>query len=99
MGARVLLGGQRVEGKGYFYPPTIITDVTPEMQMFREETFGPAAAVIHARDTAHAFELANDSQFGLGGNLWTRDIERARKLASHLESGAVFINGMTASDP
>ena len=99
MGAKVLLGGQPVGGKGYFYEPTIITGVTPDMPVFREETFGPAAAVIRARDAEHAVELANDSQFGLGGNLWTSNIERGRALARHLESGGVFINGMTASDP
>ena len=99
MGARVLLGGKPVEGKGSFYEPTIVTNVTPEMPMFREETFGPAAAIIHARDTEHAIELANSSQFGLGGNLWTRNIEQGRQLARRLESGALFLNGMTASDP
>ncbi|MBA2283966.1 MAG: NAD-dependent succinate-semialdehyde dehydrogenase [Ktedonobacteraceae bacterium] len=99
MGAHVATGGQPLEGKGYFYAPSVVTGVTPEMPLFREETFGPVAAVIRARDTDHAIELANDSQFGLGGNLWTRDIERARKLARRLESGGVFINGMTASDP
>jgi succinate-semialdehyde dehydrogenase/glutarate-semialdehyde dehydrogenase len=99
MGARILLGGKALEGKGSFYAPTIVTDVTTEMPLFREETFGPAAAVIRARNTEHAVELANDSPFGLGGNLWTRDIERARQLARQLESGSVFINGMTASDP
>jgi acyl-CoA reductase-like NAD-dependent aldehyde dehydrogenase len=99
MGAKVLLGGKRLEGKGYFYAPTIMTDVTTDMPLFREETFGPVAAVIHARNTEHAVELANDSPYGLGGNLWTRDIERARALARNLESGSVFINGMTASDP
>lgn len=99
MGGRVLLGGKPVEGKGCFYEPTIVTDVTPEMPMFCQETFGPAAAVIHARDTEHALELANNSQFGLGGNLWTSDVERGRKLARRLESGAMFLNGMTASDP
>jgi len=99
MGARVLLGGKALEGKGYFYAPTIVTDVTPEMPMFREETFGPAAAVIHARDTAHAIELANDSEYGLSCNLWTRDIEQARKLAAQVGAGGLFINGMTASDP
>src|SRR6266571_8103229 len=87
MGARVLLGGEPMEGKGYFFEPTIITDVTPNMPMFREETFGPAAAVIYAHDAEHAVELANDSDFGLGGNLWTRDIERGRKLARRIESG------------
>lgn len=99
MGGRVLLGGKPRGGKGYFYEPTIVADVTPEMPMFREETFGPAAAVIRARDAEHAVELANDSNFGLGGNLWTRDIARARALARRIESGGVFINGMTASDP
>jgi len=99
MGARVLLGGGPLEGRGYFYEPTIVTQVTTEMPMFCEETFGPAAAVIYARDEEHALELANESDFGLGGNLWTRDIERGRRLARHLESGGVFINGMTASDP
>ena len=99
MGARVLLGGKALEGKGYFYAPTIVTDVTPEMPMFREETFGPAAAVIHARDTEHAIELANDSEYGLSCNLWTRDIEQARKLAAQVGAGGLFINGMTASDP
>ena len=99
MGAKVLLGGKPLEGKGYFYEPTIVTNVTPEMPMFNEETFGPAAAVIHARDTDHAVELANNSKFGLGGNLWTRDIEQGRKLARRLESGSLFLNGMTASDP
>ncbi|HEU5379955.1 MAG TPA: NAD-dependent succinate-semialdehyde dehydrogenase [Ktedonobacteraceae bacterium] len=99
MGARVLIGGKPIEGKGAFYEPTILADVTTDMPVFREETFGPAAAVIRARDTDHAIELANSSQFGLGGNLWTRDIERGRKLARRLESGGTFINGMTASDP
>src|SRR6266852_2149672 len=99
MGARVLLGGKPAAGKGYFYEPTIIANVTTDMPIFREETFGPAAAVIVARDAEHAVELATDSDFGLGGNLWTRDIERGRALARHLESGGVFINGMTASDP
>ncbi|MFL5626774.1 MAG: aldehyde dehydrogenase family protein, partial [Ktedonobacteraceae bacterium] len=99
MGAKVLLGGKPLDGKGYFYAPTIITAVAPDMPLFREETFGPVAAVIHARDVEHAVELANDSEFGLGGNLWTGDIERGRALARRLESGSVFINGMTASDP
>jgi len=76
-----------------------VADVEPGMPMSDEETFGPAAAVIRARDADHAVELANASTFGLGGNLWTRDIGRAEAIASRLESGAVFINGMTASDP
>ncbi|HEU5347785.1 MAG TPA: NAD-dependent succinate-semialdehyde dehydrogenase [Ktedonobacterales bacterium] len=99
MGAQIVMGGKPSDGVGAFYPPTIITGVTPEMPLFREEAFGPVAAVIRAHDAEHAVELANDSVFGLGGNLWTRNLDRARQLARRLESGAVFINGMTASDP
>jgi succinate-semialdehyde dehydrogenase/glutarate-semialdehyde dehydrogenase len=99
MGARVELGGHPLDRPGYFYAPTILSHVTPEMPVFRQETFGPAAAVITARDADEAVALANDSQFGLGGNLWTRDVARGRALARQLESGGVFINGMTASDP
>ena len=99
LGARIVLGGSPDDGTGAFFPPTVVTDVTSEMPLFREETFGPVAAVIRARDADHAVELANDSIFGLGGNLWTSDLKRARAMARQLESGAVFINGMTASDP
>ncbi len=99
MGARVVTGGGRREGRGYFYQPTILTGVTSEMPAFREETFGPVAAVIRATDGDHAIALANDSDFGLGAALWTRDLVRARALARRIESGSVFINGMVASDP
>lgn len=99
MGAQVLLGGKALEGRGYFYAPTIVTNVTPEMPLFAEETFGPVAAVIHARNVEHAIELANNSRYGLSSNLWTRDIEMARKLAARIEAGGCFINGMSASDP
>ncbi len=98
-GAKVLIGGKPLTGKGYFYEPTILTNVTPEMPVFTDETFGPAAAIIRARDAEHAIELANNSKFGLSSNLWTRNIDRARQLAAHIEAGGVFINGMTASDP
>jgi succinate-semialdehyde dehydrogenase/glutarate-semialdehyde dehydrogenase len=69
------------------------------MPAFREETFGPVAAVIRVRNAEEAVQTANDSEFGLGGNLWTGDTERGKKLARRIESGNVFINGMTASDP
>jgi succinate-semialdehyde dehydrogenase/glutarate-semialdehyde dehydrogenase len=98
-GARILTGGKPIDRKGFFYEATIVADVTPQMAVFREETFGPAAALVAADSPQHAVELANDSNFGLGGNLWTRDIERAQILAATIESGNVFINGMTASDP
>ncbi|HEY1349222.1 MAG TPA: NAD-dependent succinate-semialdehyde dehydrogenase [Ktedonobacteraceae bacterium] len=99
LGATVVSGGHALAGRGYFYAPTVVTNVTPEMPMFCDETFGPAAAIIRARNSEHALELANNSRFGLGGNLWTQDIEQGRKLARRIESGAIFLNGMVASDP
>ncbi len=99
LGARIATGGTPLERRGYYYAPTILSDVKPGMPAFDEETFGPVAAVVRASDLDECVTLANASQYGLGGNLWSRDIERAKSLAARLESGAVFINGMTASDP
>jgi acyl-CoA reductase-like NAD-dependent aldehyde dehydrogenase len=98
-GAVLKLGGAPPAGPGFFYPPTILDHVEPGMAGFEEETFGPAAAVIRARDADHAVALANRSEFGLGASLWTRDEARARTLAHRIEAGAVFVNTMTASDP
>jgi succinate-semialdehyde dehydrogenase/glutarate-semialdehyde dehydrogenase len=99
LGARVLAGGERITGSGAFYKPTVLADVDVEMPVFQEETFGPAAAVMSASDADEAIALANASPFGLGNNVWTSDIDRAEDLARRLQSGLVFINGMTASDP
>jgi acyl-CoA reductase-like NAD-dependent aldehyde dehydrogenase len=98
-GARVLCGGKPVPGKGAFYPATVLSGVTPGMPAFDEETFGPVAAIIRVRDVDAAVEAANASQFGLSGNLWTKDVELARGIARDLYTGGVFINGVTASDP
>jgi succinate-semialdehyde dehydrogenase/glutarate-semialdehyde dehydrogenase len=98
-GATLMTGGRNGHRRGYFYDPAVVAGVRPGMPLFDEETFGPAAAVVRAADVDEAVALANDSKYGLGGNLWTRDIDRAKRLAARLESGAVFINGMTASDP
>jgi succinate-semialdehyde dehydrogenase/glutarate-semialdehyde dehydrogenase len=99
MGARVLLGGTSVEGAGYFYEPTIIVDVTEEMSVFAEETFGPVAPVIKAKDTADAVRMANNTRFGLGASLWTGDTELAETIAKDINAGMVFINGIVKSDP
>jgi succinate-semialdehyde dehydrogenase/glutarate-semialdehyde dehydrogenase len=99
MGARTITGGSRIDGAGAFFEPTVLVDVEPEMPVFREETFGPAAAVSAARDVNHAVELANASSFGLGNSVWTRDLALGEEIASRLQSGLVFINSMTASDP
>jgi succinate-semialdehyde dehydrogenase/glutarate-semialdehyde dehydrogenase len=98
-GAQVLLGGSRMDGPGAFFQATVISNVTPDMPMFRQETFGPAVALIRVPDADAAVETANDSEFGLGASLWTQDVERGKELARRVESGSVFINGMVASDP
>jgi len=98
-GGRLLAGGAAPDRAGFFYEATVVEDVTPALAMGVEETFGPAAALMRARDPDHAIELANATPYGLGGNLWTADLERAATLAARFESGAVFVNGMTASDP
>ncbi len=98
-GARLLLGGSKVDGPGYFYEPTVLADVEPGMAAFDEEVFGPVAALVQARDAEHAIELANRSEYGLSGNLWTADLDRARTIARRLETGGVFVNGFTASNP
>ena len=98
-GATVLAGGKARDGKGYFYEPTVLANVTPESPAFREETFGPLAVVIRARNIDHAIELANDSRFGLGAAAWTRDPNEIERFARELAAGSVFINGMVASDP
>ena len=98
-GARVLCGGQPMEGKGAFYTPTVLSGVTQGMPAFDEETFGPVAAITRVPDVDAAVEAANASQFGLSGNLWTQNVELARKIARDLYTGGVFINGVTATDP
>ncbi len=98
-GAALLLGGRKVDGPGCFYEPTVLGEVLPGMAAFDEEVFGPVAALCVARDEKHAVELANRSEYGLSSNLWTRDEEKAQRIARRLETGGVFINGFTASNP
>jgi succinate-semialdehyde dehydrogenase/glutarate-semialdehyde dehydrogenase len=98
-GARVLTGGSRLNGKGFFYAPTILTDLSPQAPVLKEETFGPVAAIIRVKDVPSALDVANDSRLGLGASLWTRDESLAREFALELEVGMVFVNGMVASDP
>src|SRR5437762_6979327 len=98
-GAKLVLGGQIVDGKGAFYPPTLLTAVESGMPAFDDETFGPVAAVIRAKDETDAVRLANASPFGLGASIWTRDRERGERLAAQIEAGSVFVNGIVKSDP
>jgi succinate-semialdehyde dehydrogenase/glutarate-semialdehyde dehydrogenase len=99
MGARVVVGGKRRDGTGFFYEPTLLTNVTEDMPVLRDETFGPVAALLAVKDADEAIRIANSSPYGLGSAIWTKDTERAKALARRIESGSVFINGMVASDP
>ena len=98
-GARLVTGGTIPAGVGAFYPPTVLLDVRPGMPAFDEEVFGPAAAVIRARDEADAIRLANASPFGLGAAVWTEDRARGRRIAAELDVGCVFVNALVRSDP
>jgi succinate-semialdehyde dehydrogenase/glutarate-semialdehyde dehydrogenase len=99
-GARCLLGGQISEGDGFFYPPTVLTDVRPGMPVFDEETFGPVAAVVPALDEAHAIGLANESRLGLGAAVFTADAQRGERIAAReLQAGSCFVNAYVRSDP
>ncbi len=97
-GATLLLGGEKVAGAGNYYAPTVLGNVTPNMTAFRQELFGPVAAIIVATDADHALQLANDSDFGLSATVFTADAAMADRFARQLECGGVFINGYSASD-
>ncbi len=98
-GARILLGGVRPGGPGFYYPPTLVSNVTPGMALFEEEVFGPIASVVEADDLAHAIKLANQSKFGLGSAVFTNDRELAFDVARRLKAGLCGVNQMVKSDP
>ncbi len=99
LGAKAVLGGHLPEGPGAYYPPTVLVDVTPDMPAFREELFGPVAAVIKTQTEAEAIALANRSEFGLGAGVFTNDLPRGERIALQLEAGSCFVNGFVKSDP
>ena len=98
-GASVLCGGERPDGPGWYYPPTVLTGITREMRIHREEAFGPVATLYRAGDLDEAVLIANDSPFGLSSNVWTRDESEVDRFVRDLEAGGVYVNGMTASHP
>ena len=98
-GARILTGGKRLKDKGYFYAPTVLDNITPDMMVAHEEVFGPVAPVTIVEDENEAIRLANSSQYGLGASIWTQDLNKAEKLSRQVESGIVTVNNVVISDP
>ncbi|MFH9006183.1 NADP-dependent succinic semialdehyde dehydrogenase [Streptomyces afghaniensis] len=98
-GAEVVCGGERPDGPGWYYTPTILAGITREMRIHREEAFGPVATLYRAADLDEAVLIANDSPFGLSSNVWTRDESEVDRFVRDLEAGSVYVNGMTASHP
>ena len=98
-GAKLLTGGNRIHGTGFFYEPTVLADVPKGSPAYQEEVFGPVAAMFRVRDAAEAVEMANDSRFGLAASAWTNETTEQELFAAELEAGMVFINAMSASDP
>jgi succinate-semialdehyde dehydrogenase/glutarate-semialdehyde dehydrogenase len=98
-GARVLTGGKRRSGAGFFFEPTVLANVPEDSPAYRDELFGPVASLFRARDASDAVRIANDTRFGLGSAVWTTDSNEAKSFARELQAGTVFVNGMVASDP
>jgi succinate-semialdehyde dehydrogenase / glutarate-semialdehyde dehydrogenase len=98
-GARVLCGGQAPDRDGWWYPPTVVADLTPRMRMWSEEVFGPVAGLYRVSSYEEAIELANSTDFGLGSNAWTSDPQEQERFATDLDAGSVFVNGMVTSYP
>ncbi|MFE9691736.1 NADP-dependent succinic semialdehyde dehydrogenase [Micromonospora sp. NPDC005806] len=98
-GATILCGGELPAGDGWYYPPTVVTDLRPEMRMWSEEVFGPVAGLFRASSYEEAIEIANGTHFGLGSNAWTTDPAEQERFATDLDAGSVFVNGMTTSYP
>ena len=88
-----------VPSNGYFFPPSIVDDVNPSMNIYYNETFGPLFTIFSYTDENEAINIANDTKYGLGGSIWSQNIEKAEKMAHQIYTGAVFINEMTKSDP
>jgi acyl-CoA reductase-like NAD-dependent aldehyde dehydrogenase len=98
-GAEILTGGEQIKSKGYFYKPTILKNVSPNMRVAQEEVFGPVAPIIIADSEIEALRLANDSQYGLGASIWTEDLDKAERLSRMVRSGIVTVNNVVISDP
>ena len=98
-GAEILLGGTKIDSKGFFYKPTILTNIKPNMRIAKEETFGPVAPITIVENESEAIKLANDVEFGLGASIWTKDLAKANRMSRQIESGIVSVNNVVILDP
>jgi succinate-semialdehyde dehydrogenase/glutarate-semialdehyde dehydrogenase len=98
-GAKVLCGGEPRSGPGWFYPPTVLAEISERSPMYHRELFGPVAMVLRAKDIGHAISLANDSPYGLASSVWTTSHEEIERFVNEIEAGQTFVNAMVASDP
>ena len=98
-GADILLGGRRIESRGFFFEPTVISKVNHDMRVLKEEVFGPVAPILVVENEEEAITEANNSEFGLGASIWTNNIEKGVRLAKRIQSGIVSVNEMVRSDP
>jgi len=98
-GAELIAGGERIKNNGYFFTPTILKNVSPNMEIAQEEVFGPVAPIITVDDENEAIRIANDSKFGLGASIWTQNLDKAERLSSMVQSRIVTVNNVVVSDP
>ena len=98
-GANVLIGGDVPKRTGFYFNPTVLSDVKPDMPISKEEVFGPVAPILSAKDHVEAIRFANDTEFGLGASIWSESFARENNLAKDIEAGMVFVNSMVISDP
>ena len=99
MGASIILGGSKIKKEGCFYYPTIISNISKDMPVYYQETFGPIFTIIKVKSNDEAIKIANDSKYGLGGSIWSKDEDKAFNIATQIQTGCIFINGFTRSDP
>jgi len=99
LGAKILTGSEKIESKGFFYPPTVLTNIKNKMPVYNQETFGPIAPLIKVKNDKEAIKIANDTIYGLGASIWTNDYDKARKILNKIRAGSIFINEIVKSDP
>ena len=99
LGAKILTGGKKIKSRGFFYPPTVLTNINNKMPVYSQETFGPIAPLIKVKNEKEAIKKSNDTIYGLGASIWTNDLNKAKKMLNKIQAGNIFINEIVKSDP